>query len=192
VLDGEDEDTTSCPTYDDYEKMFQSTNVKDSTSLPVYDADDEDGSRRNLTPHPIYDMYDDAGMIVPEYDKDWELCMEDDNKGADLGDESRSKNLYEEGSPHCTTSSNESIDPLCDIPCHVDEITLHDLENRLLVTEEQIVQVLTRANGAHKFIEDLMWKTQMEERKKGIADGVTSTQLHIIKEALEQMKSDYL
>jgi hypothetical protein len=146
----------------------------------------------NSTPHPIYDMYDDADMIVPECDKDWELCVEDDNKGVDLGDESRSKNLYEEGSPHCTTSSNESIDPLCDIPCHVDEITLHDLENRLLVTEEQIVQVLTRADGAHKFIEDLMWKTQMEERKKGIADGVTSTQLCIIKEALEQMKSDYL
>jgi hypothetical protein len=30
------------------------------------------------------------------------------------------------------------------------------------------VQVLMRADGAHKFIEDLMWKTQMEERKKGI------------------------
>jgi hypothetical protein len=129
VLDGEDEDTTSCPTYDDYEKMFQSTDVKDSTSLPIYDVDDEDGSSGNSTPHPIYDMYDDANMIVPKCDKDWELCVEDDNKGVDLGDESRSKNLYEEGSPHCTTSSNESIDPLCDNPHHVDEITLHDLEN---------------------------------------------------------------
>jgi hypothetical protein len=84
------------------------------------------------------------------------------------------------------------IDPLCDIPHHVDEITLHDLENRLLVTEEKIVQVLTREDGAHKFIEDLMWKTQMEERHKGIACGVTNSQLRIIKEALEQMKSDYL
>ena len=54
------------------------------------------------------------------------------------------------------------------------------------------MQVLTRADGAHKFIEDLMWKMQMEERKKGIANGVTSTQLHIIKEAVEQMKFDYL
>jgi hypothetical protein len=44
---------------------------------------------------------------------------------------------------------------------------------------------LTRADGAHKFIEDLMWKMQMEERKKGIADGVTSVQIRIIKEALE-------
>jgi hypothetical protein len=107
VLDGEDEDPTSCPTYDDYEKMFQSTNVKDSISLPVYDVDDEDGSRGNSTPHPIYDMYDDASMIVRKYDKYWELCMEDDNKGDDLGDKSISKNLYEEGSPNCTTSSNE-------------------------------------------------------------------------------------
>jgi hypothetical protein len=87
------------------------------------------GSRGNSTPHSVYDMYDDACMIVPEYDKDWELCMEDDNKGADLGNESRSKNLYEEGSPYCTTSSNESIDPLCDNPCHVDEIPLRDLES---------------------------------------------------------------
>jgi hypothetical protein len=70
----------------------------------------------------------------------------------------RSKNLYEEGSPHCTTSSSESVDTLCDSPCHVDEITLRDLENRFLVTEEQILQVLTRTDDAHKFIKDLMWK----------------------------------
>jgi hypothetical protein len=86
-------------------------------------------------------------------------------------DENRSGILYEEDSPceahHCTISSSESVGPLCDSPCHVDEITLCDLENRLLVTEEQIVQVLTRADGAHKFIEDLMWKTQLEERQKG-------------------------
>jgi hypothetical protein len=49
-----------------------------------------------------------------------------------------------------------------------------------------------RADGAHKFIEYLMWKTQMEERHKGIACGVTSSQFHIIKEALKQMKFDYL
>jgi hypothetical protein len=47
------------------------------------------------------------------------------------------------------------------------------------------VQVLTRVDGAHKFIEDLMWRTQLEEKQKGFADGVTSTQLCIIKEALE-------
>jgi hypothetical protein len=61
-----------------------------------------------------------------------------------------------------------------------------------LVKEEHIVQVLTRADGTHKFIEDLMWKVQIEERQKGVADGITSAQLHIIKEALEKMKVDYL
>jgi hypothetical protein len=83
------------------------------------------------------------------------------------------------------------------VPQHDDEreqrsLALEDLEDRLLVTEEQIVQVLTRADGVHRFIEDLMWKTQMEERQRGVVDGVTSNQLCIIKEALEQMKSDYL
>jgi hypothetical protein len=66
------------------------------------------------------------------------------------------------------------------------------LEDQLLVKEEQIVQVLTRAVGAHKFIKDLMWKAQMEERQKGVVDEITSAQLRIMKEALEQMKSDYL
>ena len=32
----------------------------------------------------------------------------------------------------------------------------------------------------------------MEERQKGIANGFISTQLRIIKEALEQMKCNYL
>ena len=36
---------------------------------------------------------------------------------------------------------------------------------------------MTRADGAHKFIEDLLWKTQLEERQKEVAKGVTSTQL---------------
>jgi hypothetical protein len=61
-----------------------------------------------------------------------------------------------------------------------------------LVTEEQIVQVLIRVDGAHKFIEDIIGKTQMEERQTGVAGGVTSAQLCIIKEALEKMKSYYL
>jgi len=85
-------------------------------------------------------------------------------------------------------SSSESVDN----PLHVDEITSHGLEDRLSVAEEKIVQVCMREDGAHKFIEDLMWKTQLEERQKGVTGGVTSTQLHIIKKALEQMKSDYL
>ena len=54
-----------------------------------------------------------------------------------------------------------------------------------MVTKEKIVQVLTRAYGAHRFIKYLVWKTQMEETERGVADGVTSTQLCIIKEALD-------
>jgi len=84
--------------------------------------------------------------------------------------------------------SNESKleNPLCDSQHHVDEIeqtpiALHDLEDRLLVTKEKIVPVLTTADGAHKFIEDFAGKPQMEERQKEVGGGVTSAQLHIIK-----------
>jgi hypothetical protein len=59
---------------------------------PNYDVDS--------TPYPIYDTYDDADMIVPEYDKGWELCVEDDNEGVELVDENISKILYEDDSPH--------------------------------------------------------------------------------------------
>jgi hypothetical protein len=148
-------------------------------SFPVYDIDDDMDSALN----PTYDRYDDA-------------CAEDDNKGTDLVYENESGILYEEDIPHeahhWTLSASELVGPLSDNPRHGDEIALHDLENRQLVTKEQIVQVLTRADGAHNFIEDLMWKTQLEERQRRIVDGVTSTQLCIMKEALEQMKSDYL
>jgi hypothetical protein len=36
-------------------------------------------------------QHDDAGKIVPEHDKDWELCVEDDNQGVDFGDKSRKR-----------------------------------------------------------------------------------------------------
>jgi hypothetical protein len=60
------------------------------------------------------------------------------------------------------------------------------------VTEDHITQVLTIADGAHRFIEELMWRSQMEERHNGVASGVTSAHLRIIKEALQQLKSDYM
>jgi hypothetical protein len=60
------------------------------------------------------------------------------------------------------------------------------------VTEDHITQVLTRADGAHRFIEELMWRSQIEERHNGVESGVTSAQLRIIKEALQQLKSDYM
>jgi hypothetical protein len=70
--------------------------------------------------------------------------------------------------------------------------SMQELKDPLLVTREKIVQVLTRENGAHKLNEVFMWKTQMEERQKGVVGGVTSAQLCIIGETLELMKSDYL
>jgi hypothetical protein len=46
------------------------------------------------------------------------------------------------------------------------------LKDRLLVYEEKIVQVLTREDGAHKFIEDLVSKDYMENIQKGFSDGI--------------------
>jgi tetrahydromethanopterin S-methyltransferase subunit F len=40
-------------------------------------------------------------------------------------------------------------------------------------------------DGAHQFVEDLMWRDQMEKRHSGVASGVTSAQLHLINDALE-------
>jgi len=37
-----------------------------------------------------------------------------------------------------------------------------------------------------------MWRVQIEERHSGVAGGVTSVQLQVGNEALEQLKSDYL
>jgi hypothetical protein len=56
---------------------------------------------------------------------------------------------------------NKSENVLCHNPYHLDEIekiplALHDLEDKLLVTEENIVHVLTSADGAHRFIETLI------------------------------------
>jgi hypothetical protein len=61
-----------------------------------------------------------------------------------------------------------------------------------LVTEDQVTRVLTRTDGAHRSIEELVWRAQMEERHNGMVGGVTGAQLRIIMEALEQLKSDYL
>jgi hypothetical protein len=60
VLDGKDEDETYCPTHDDYENMFHSTDVEDPTSPLMYDAYNMEGSSVLApnydvvsTPHPM-------------------------------------------------------------------------------------------------------------------------------------------
>jgi hypothetical protein len=76
VLDGytldestKDEDATS---YDEYEEMFQSTDVEDPTYFNVYDDYDEGSSSmiapthdEDSTPYLIYDVDDDEDVIVP-------------------------------------------------------------------------------------------------------------------------------
>jgi len=50
-------------------------------------------------------------------------------------------------------------------------LALRELEDRLLVKEEQFVQVLTKEDGGHNFIEYIMWKYQMEEIQKELQMG---------------------
>jgi hypothetical protein len=88
-------------------------------------------------PYPIYDIYDNAGMIVPKYDEGWvfeklswdmdssfqEPCVEDGKGEANFGGEKKSKILYGGDSAHdshqmtsqctvsedCMVSSSESV-----------------------------------------------------------------------------------
>ena len=55
-----------------------------------------------------------------------------------------------------------------DISCQLEAtgkrpFTLYNLEDRLLVTEDQVTQVLTRTDGARRLIKDIFWRAQMEE-----------------------------
>jgi hypothetical protein len=100
-------------------------------------------------------------------------------------------------SPSASDDDEEERTLTDDGPDHLDAIgqrplALRDLEDRLLLTEDRITQVLTRTDGACKFIEDIMRIAQIEERHGGVVGGVTSAHLRIGKEALEQLKSDYL
>jgi hypothetical protein len=174
------EDSTSYLSSDAYddEGVLAPKYDEDSMPYPIYDIYDD-----ACMIVPEYDK----GWVLKKLPWDIDLssqepCVEDDKEGVDLVDENKSEILYEDDSPHeshhCMVSSSELVgvdgdnilsdeskseNPLCDNPHHVDEIeqrplALHDLEDRLLVTEEKIVQVLTREDGAHKFIEDLIWK----------------------------------
>jgi hypothetical protein len=140
------------------------------------------------------------GYTSDESAEDEDATPDDDHmfQSADVGDPTSftMHDTYDEGSSSMMAPTHdEDSTPylIYDVDDEEDMIAPQQgLEDQLLVKEEQIVQVLTRADGTHKFIEDLMWKAQMEERQKGVADGITSAQLCIIKKALEQMKYDYL
>ena len=49
-------------------------------------------------------------------------------------------------------------------------LSLQDLMDRLVVTKEKLLQVLTRTDNYHKFIKELMWKTQSDERQQGFCN----------------------
>jgi hypothetical protein len=100
-------------------------------------------------------------------------------------------------SPSALGDDDEESTLTYDSPDHLDVVgqrllALRNLEDRLLVTEDQITQVLTRTDGARRFIEDIIQRAQIKERHSGVAGGVTSTHLCINKEALEQLKSHCL
>ena len=50
----------------------------------------------------------------------------------------------------------------------------------LLVSEERMLQVWLRTDGAHKLVEDIARRTQLEEGKISTIESVTSFQLCII------------
>jgi hypothetical protein len=122
--------------------------------------------------------------------KEYARPYDDLFQSADVGDPTY-LTIYDEGSPSVITFPiDEDSTPYLSYYANDDEdviVPQQGLEDQLLVKKEQIVQVLTRVDGTHNFIEDLMWKVQIEERQKGVADGITSAQLHIIKEAPEWM-----
>jgi hypothetical protein len=118
-------------------------------------------------------LYDGGGVFVRSLgDMDpssQESCVEDDvlheshhnmvSLGASCDDDEEST-LIDDSSYHLDMGGYRSS-------------TLRDLEDRLLV-EDRITQGLTRTNGARRFIKNLMWRAQIEERHSGVVGGVTS------------------
>lgn len=144
-----DEYETTCLMYDKYGDM------KEETSFPMYAFNDNMES----TAHLFYDMDDNMGMIVtiddelgvdePKHDENlvWHglpfeddfISWEEEKEGTKVIDE----NLYEHDtfheSHHYTIPTSELIHPLGDISHNTDEMTLYDLESRLLITKDKIV-----------------------------------------------------
>ena len=87
--------------------------------------------------------------------------------------------------------SHMRYDPICGIIHFVFKYPWRDLEILLLVTEEMLLQVLSRTNGAHKILEDLVGRIQMEERQSGIVGRVYISEIYIIRREMEEMKNDY-
>ena len=63
--------------------------------------------------------------------------------------------------------SHELNETICGRNHNVEWMSFHDFEIQLLVTEEKILQVLSRANGVHKFVEEILWRIQLDKRHRG-------------------------
>ena len=59
-----------------------------------------------------------------------------------------------------------------------------DLEGILLVMKERLLQFLSRTNGAHTFLKDLVGRVEMEERQSGIVGRGCSSELCITRREL--------
>jgi hypothetical protein len=70
------EGATSCPTYYDFEDHNSNTHVRQIDGTYVDDVYDDEGVLApnyddHSTPYPIYDSYDDDDVMVPTYDGGW-------------------------------------------------------------------------------------------------------------------------
>lgn len=74
---------------------------------------------------------------------------------------SSSRESIKSDKDNASTIENKSENLMCGNPCSLDEfdlklLSLQDLKDKFLVTKERIVQVLTRADASHKYVEDLI------------------------------------
>ena len=66
---------------------------------------------------------------------------------------------YNERAEAIDMRSHELHESPCVVP-------LCGLGSQFLVTEDNILQVFVRSGGAHKIIEDIIWRNQLEERQR--------------------------
>ena len=146
---------------------------KERTSIMIGDLEvilgkhhDHEGGNDSFCEEELLGNNDDIKGEITQVD----LGKNPENIAPILGD--KSKNL--------TKDSPLTLDEVGQKPWSLD-----DLMVMLLVKEETIVQVLTRADDSYQFIENLMRKTKLEETQRGSVNGATSSQLLTIMEAFK-------
>jgi hypothetical protein len=185
---------TSCPTYDDFEDHDTNANVGQIDCTHVEDAYEDVGVLvptydEEATPFP--NSYEEEGMMLPTYDGGWvfeRLPWDMDHSSHETCVEGSSHESHHSMiSPSALGDVDEGSILTDDISDHLDASRTEDSSVAWFggSLEDHITHVLTRADGSHIFL--LMWIPDGGETP----GGVTSVQLRIIKDALEQLKSDY-